>query len=330
MNSKITFCEDCRKDVLFSTKNSIESHLFKGENIEYIAITAACDECGSEVYVGEYMDANIKALYDVYRRKHDIILLEHIREIPVKYAIGKRPLSLLLGWGELTFTRYCEGDIPSKHYAATLKRLYNDPAFYLSILENNKENLKLSSYQKSKNTVQKLLSSLLTDNSKLNNIAKYILCECNDITNLALQKSLYYIQGFYSAFNGKYLFEDDCEAWVHGPVYRDIYQQYANYGFGSIDCEALTDDFVFTTDEKILVDSVIRYLCCYSGKTLERFTHIELPWLKTRGDLPPKEPSVRIINKELINSYFKAVKSKYSMLTPADIKLYSAAMFEKI
>ena len=46
---------------------------------------------------------------------------------------------------------------------------------------------------------------------------QYLLYKCEDITPLALQKALYYVQGFYYAFEGRFLFDEDCEAWVHGP-----------------------------------------------------------------------------------------------------------------
>ena len=38
-----------------------------------------------------------------------------------------------------------------------------------------------------------------------------------------LQKILYFIQGIYSATYDEFLFEENCEAWVHGPVYRNVY-----------------------------------------------------------------------------------------------------------
>lgn len=80
----------------------------------------------------------------------------------------------------------------------------------------------------------------------------------------------------------------------------------------------------------MIIDSVIKNLCCYSGKILEKFTHAELPWLKTRGDLPVLTASDRIIQKELIGDYFVAVKNKYNMLDPSDIEDYAKKMFEKI
>jgi hypothetical protein len=83
-------------------------------------------------------------LYDVYRQNNGIISLEKILEIPRKYNIGKRPLSLLLGWGEMTFSKYCEGDMPTKQYSNILLKIYDDPAYYKELLEKNKDNLKSS------------------------------------------------------------------------------------------------------------------------------------------------------------------------------------------
>lgn len=84
----------------------------KGEEYSYTGKKATCAQGCTEVYVAEIEDENLKILYDAYRQKNGVISLEKILEIPEKYNIGKRPLSLLLGWGEMTFTRYYEGDVP--------------------------------------------------------------------------------------------------------------------------------------------------------------------------------------------------------------------------
>ncbi|MBZ9607298.1 DUF4065 domain-containing protein [Clostridium estertheticum] len=57
-----------------------------------------------------------------------------------------------------------------------------------------------------------------------------------DITSLALQKLVYYVQGFYYAFTNRLIFEENCEAWVHGPVYRNVYIKYRKYRFNPIEC----------------------------------------------------------------------------------------------
>ena len=251
--------------------------------------------------------------------------------IPEKYDIGKRPLSLLLGWGELTFSRYCDGDIPTRQYSDILQRIYNEPQFYSELLEANKANLKSQrTYEKTRRAVDALLSVNAPPNSKINTVIQYLLYQCEDITPLALQKALYYIQGFHFAFYRTFLFPEDCQAWTHGPVYRDIYFRYRDYRFDPIEKTTTFDTSVFSASEKAICDSVINNLCCYSGKILERFTHNEAPWLTTRGDLPDSAPSDRIIEKSVIGTYFDAVKAKYNMVNPRDIKAYAQDMFQQL
>lgn len=122
-DKNITFCEECRDDTHYNIITKEMSGILRGEEYIYSGKEARCDICNSLVYIEEINDYNLKALYDEYRRKHDIISLENIMEIPNKYEIGKRPLSLLLGWGENTFSRYYDGDIPSKEHSDILKKL---------------------------------------------------------------------------------------------------------------------------------------------------------------------------------------------------------------
>jgi putative zinc finger/helix-turn-helix YgiT family protein len=331
MSERKVFCEECRNDVAFTINKKQMEGTIKGEKYSYIGKEAHCVGCGSEIYVAEVCDNNLKALYDAYRKKNNIVPLEVILTIPEKYAIGKRPLSLLLGWGEQTFSRYCDGDMPTKQYSEILQRIYDDPSYYAEILESNKCNLKtIASYEKSKRAVNDLLGRTGSTKTKIDLVIEYLLSQCEDITPLALQKALYYIQGFYYAFYKTFLFSEDCEAWVHGPVYRDIYLRYRDYRFDPIDGSDEFVDAVFSSSEKVIMDSVIKNICCYSGKVLEKFTHLETPWLATRGELPETVASDRIILKKQIGDYFSAVKEKYNMINPNDIKDYTETMFKQM
>ncbi|NLM34302.1 MAG: DUF4065 domain-containing protein [Clostridiales bacterium] len=332
MVRKETFCENCRKVVSYTEKHKFLSADLKGEIYNYNGKIGICEECNKEVYVHEINDFNLEQLYKEFRKQNDIISLEKIREIPEKYKIGKRPLSILLGWGEQTFSRYYDGDMPTKQYSEILKKIYDEPEFFLSILENNRDRLKSqSTYEKSKHAVQMLLGvSNSSENTKIDIVANYIISKCEDITPLALQKLLYYVQGFYYAFVNQFIFTENCEAWVHGPVYRDIYFKYREYRFEVINTSKVIEEFNLTVSEKAIIDSVIKHLSCYSGKVLEAFTHAETPWLATRGELPASSSTDRIIEKKLIADYFMDVKEKNNMLNPSDIGVYSRRMFEQI
>lgn len=326
-----TFCEECRNDVEYTTASVPMTSTIKGKEYRYTGTEARCADCGSLVFVPEISDDNLRSLYNVFREENGIVSLDVISAIPEKYDIGKRPLSLLLGWGELTFSRYCDGDIPTRQYSDILQRIYNEPQFYSELLEANKANLKSQrTYEKTRRAVDALLSVDTPSNSKINTVIQYLLYQCEDITPLALQKALYYIQGFHFAFYRTFLFPEDCQAWTHGPVYRDIYFRYRDYRFDPIEKTTTFDTSVFSASEKAICDSVINNLCCYSGKILERFTHNEAPWLTTRGDLPDSAPSDRIIEKSVIGAYFDAVKAKYNMVNPRDIKDYAQDMFQQL
>ena len=326
-----TFCEECRNDVEYTTASVPMTGTIKGKEYHYTGTEARCADCGSLVFVPEISDDNLRSLYNVFREENGIVSLDVICAIPEKYDIGKRPLSLLLGWGELTFSRYCDGDIPTRQYSDILQRIYNEPQFYSELLEANKANLKSQrTYEKTRRAVDALLSVDVPSNSKINTVIQYLLYQCEDITPLALQKALYYIQGFHFAFYRTFLFPEDCQAWTHGPVYRDIYFRYRDYRFDPIEKTTTFDTSVFSASEKAICDSVINNICCYSGKILERFTHNEAPWLTTRGDLPDSAPSDRIIEKSVIGAYFDAVKAKYNMVNPRDIKDYAQDMFQQL
>ena len=312
------FCEECRNDVEYTTASVPMVGRIKGKEYQYIGSEARCMDCGSLLYVPELSDANLRSLYDVFRQENGIIPLEIIRAIPEKYAIGKRPLSLLLGWGEQTYSRYSDGNIPTRQYSDTLLRIYNEPQFYAELLEANKANLPSQhAYEKSRHAVDALLSSSNSSCSKINTVIQYILFKCEDITPLALQKALYYVQGFHYAFHRDFLFEEDCQAWVHGPVYEEVYDLFKDFKFNPIEDNRfaiLKERFEELDDqEKMVIDLVINTFGKYSGKVLENITHNEDPWKDARSDYEPLQPSREIISKEEIKKYFSNVANSYGI-----------------
>ena len=68
-------------------------------------------------------------------------------------------------------------------------------------------------------------------------IARYIIDKCtgenHPISNLQLQKLLYCIQKSFLR-KGEPAFRDDIEAWLIGPVVREVYHTYCGYGASRI------------------------------------------------------------------------------------------------
>ena len=70
-------------------------------------------------------------------------------------------------------------------------------------------------------------------------IAGYFLCridrEAGDtISPLKLQKLVYYAQAWSLVFINKPLFFQDIEAWVSGPIIRDVWNEYKPYNYRDI------------------------------------------------------------------------------------------------
>lgn len=328
---KRAYCGKCGKEQPYRINSVPMVGRLKEEAYSYTGQEAHCQACGERLEVPEVEEANVRTLYDLYRKDKGIISLERIRAIPVRYAIGKRPLSKLLGWGELTFTRYYEGYMPSRQYSEVLKRLYEEPAYYKELLEQNREALGSErSYDKSLKAVEKLISLQGRElDTKIDSVARYIVDRCEDLTPLMLQKALYYIQGFHFAFLGSFPFEEDCEAWTHGPVFKEVYYRYKDYRYQPEEKRKPFDASVFSAGEKAVYDSVINFFCCYSGRILERITNNETPWLKARGSLPISAYSEQVMDRATLGDYFLAVKEKYHMVNPGDIRGYAEDMFRQ-
>ena len=306
MEKGTTFCEECNKIVKFNTCTKTLIKKIHGEECDFLGKTAVCPICGNELYVAEYEDENLELLKNAYRQKNRILSVEEMQEMLLRYNIGKRPFSIVIGLGEITFTNYLENYIPSRSNSELLNHVYYNPVFYKELLERNKDKINSTAYKKSLKAVDSyiyLWHEKDISDSKLKLIAAYIISQSEDITQLMLQKMLYYIQSLYWLYYKQFLFEEDCEAWVHGPVYRKIYDIYKDYHYDSMK-ETIVFKPQVTDEEKMISDLVIKYFGCYSGRILEKITHLETPWLKTREGLNENERSNRIINKQLLIDYF--------------------------
>ena len=121
------------------------------------------------------------------------------------------------------------------------------------------------------------------------------------MTNMKLQKMLYYQQGFHLAYFGTPLFDEDIEAWMYGPVIPVIYEEYKSYGRNGIEPNR---ELAFSFEQKkelALFNEVCKVYGAYSAIGLMNMTHEEMPWKST----PTGEGEGHIIAKEKMQSFFK-------------------------
>lgn len=118
---------------------------------------------------------------------------------------------------------------------------------------------------------------------------------------MKLQKLCYYAQG-YALAEGEELFQEDFQAWQHGPVVCELFDKYRGYKWHQIteevgESEATILDFI--TD-------VVSAYGRYDGAALSTMTHRENPWIEARGDLDESQGSTAVITKESMRCFFTA------------------------
>lgn len=122
-------------------------------------------------------------------------------------------------------------------------------------------------------------------------------------THLKVQKLLYYAQAWHLLAFDTPLFDEDMQAWAHGPVVPSVYHEFKQYGFNSIP-EYKGSEEIEKASEEIL-SQVANIYGEFSAKRLEAMTHLEDPWRDARGELAPEARCDAVIPKDAIKIYFQ-------------------------
>ena len=120
-------------------------------------------------------------------------------------------------------------------------------------------------------------------------VAKWFLSR-QSMEHKKLQKLCYYGQAWHCALEGRPLFSDRIEAWVHGPVIPSLYQEYKSYGWQKIPQVKDFDESIFSSETLEVLRAVYDTYGDFTGMQLESLTHSEVPWQKARGELYPSKP----------------------------------------
>ena len=323
---KRDFCPECRKVTEYELKKVPITKTIRDKEYKFSITEAYCKECGTEIGVHGLMDRNAQEIDEQYRSKEGIITIPEIKNLMEMYDLGKTPLSLALGFGEVTIPRYLKGQIPSKEYSDIMRRALRSTDVMEDLLIKNRAKIGETAYKKAEKSINKLkgLFSLVT--AKQIMVISRIFTQTWEVTPLMLQKLLYYINSIFETLYYRPVFDEPCEAWVHGPVYKNVYSLFRDFKYNPIDDErfSLLEGYSegLTNEEKNVIDMVTDSFGVYSGKTLEKITHKEDPWKNAREGYPDNEPSNEIISEESIKQYFTNVNDSYDLSTSGGINDY--------
>ena len=147
-------------------------------------------------------------------------------------------------------------------------------------------------------------------------VTKYLLYKCSFygdvITNLKMQKLLYYVYAWCLVKTGSSCFEEKFQAWPNGPVLPSVYHELKVYGASPIDPDFTgleTKDDLRELEVRIgrakeLIDKVFEKYGALSAFQLVSLTHNELSWKNARKGLEVDQPSMNeIADRDILIQY---------------------------
>lgn len=139
-------------------------------------------------------------------------------------------------------------------------------------------------------------------------VAAYILQQTGEITSMKLQKLVYYCQAWGLVWDEAPLFTENIEAWVNGPVVRELYNAHKGQ-FNVARSDITGNPSLLDTDQKETVDSVLGYYGEFTSKYLIDLTHAEDPWRDARQEagLGPTERGQAEITHAAMAEYYGAL-----------------------
>lgn len=133
-------------------------------------------------------------------------------------------------------------------------------------------------------------------------VAEWFLCK-QPMTHKKIQKIVYYAYAWYYTLTGQKLFSGEFEAWIHGPVNRQLYGHYAGNGWNAIQASSLPRSKPDSQQEEFL-NTVYDVFGGFDADQLESMTHQELPWIEARGGIPANQSSCNIISDETMRRFY--------------------------
>ncbi|MDB5411029.1 MAG: uncharacterized protein JWL84_5941 [Rhodospirillales bacterium] len=134
------------------------------------------------------------------------------------------------------------------------------------------------------------------------------------VTNMALNKIIYFSHGWHMALHDRPLVSVSFEAWDYGPVVPLLYHQFKGHGDQAISTRATRIDLqtgrnvavegAVSAETREHLDVMLEFYAPKSGPTLSHLSHDpQGPWASVRRR--PNHPSMTIPD-DLIKAYFRS------------------------
>lgn len=153
MNMKIVgsekrLCPSCMNEHEIKIVHVMEHTTFKNTQVDYNASYLFCD-ISDELFMNEQqIRENDVKMKDSYRIKEGLLTSSQICNIRSKYGISQKDLSVILGWGGKTITRYESHYVQDRAHDTILKKIDQDSEWFISLLNASKDDLSAESFNR--------------------------------------------------------------------------------------------------------------------------------------------------------------------------------------
>jgi uncharacterized phage-associated protein len=132
-------------------------------------------------------------------------------------------------------------------------------------------------------------------------IARYFIIRAYEggrealMTNMKVQKLLYYAQSLHLALYDEPLFENEIQAWRYGPVCPPAYHYYSEFEANQLPIPNHSEIASIPEQKQQLLEEVWDYFGIHHAYILSSMTHLEFPWMRARKNLPSDASSTEPI-----------------------------------
>lgn len=135
-------------------------------------------------------------------------------------------------------------------------------------------------------------------------VARYIIWYCKQsnyvISNLKLQKILYFVQADFLVNRGTPCFYEEIEAWDFGPVVPEVYHEFKIFGSSDIPASVCKGaEYMIIRSDRKMIDDMVDECAQYTASYLVDVTHSQYPWKKAY-----RRGFNNIIKNSCIKAYF--------------------------
>ncbi|MCD4713590.1 MAG: DUF4065 domain-containing protein [Clostridiales bacterium] len=298
--------------------------LFKGEVVDYEEVYFLCDKADdeeNEFVPAKVMDFNLLKVRDAYRTIKGLLTSNEIAEIRLYYGLTQSEFAALLGWGEVTVTRYESKTIQDETYDSLMRMVRENSMLALEYLDKHKDRFTDKRYSEIRLSVKKRLDlsshmylkmqeikSLYTkfeeesdyngfkilDVDKLTTVIGYFANEVNHLYKVKMMKLLWYTDAIYYRRHGQSMTGLVYEHMTYGALpigFNEILSvptihvveemMYEDIGYKIVPTSKV-DKNVFSRDELSVLELVVDKFKEYRSKQIVDYMHEEKAYLETQ------------------------------------------------